>query len=154
MDSGWHFVMKTYSGAWRRHRRLFAQHLNSTSARAFFDKQTTATHTLLRSLLRTPTGLEAHIRHAAADIILGIAYGYDIEPADDPFVELAERMVQTVGQGIRPGRYKVNVFPWCESSLELSFSQVMYCSGLYDCCSKVHSRLVSRRRVQSVRGRS
>jgi hypothetical protein len=117
MDSGWTFIVKPYSGTWRRHRRLFTQHLNLTSAPTFFDKQTTAAHTLLRSLLRTPTELQAHVRHAAADTILGIAYGYDIKPKDDPFVELAERMIKTVSQGVRPGGYMVNVFPWCESSL-------------------------------------
>jgi hypothetical protein len=122
MDSGWAIAFQPYSVSWRRHRRLFAQYLNPNSSRAFFDKETAAAHTLLRSLLRTPTGLEAHFRHAAADIILGIAYGYDIKPMDDPFVELAERMVHTVGQGALPGRYMVNVFPWCESSLHFCFS--------------------------------
>jgi hypothetical protein len=117
MDSGWIFILKPYAGTWRRHRRLFAQYLNPTSARAFFDKQTTAAHTLLRSLLDTATEFQAHVRNAAADIILGIVYGYDIEPKDDPFVELAERSSKTTGQGALPGRYMVNIFPWCKSTL-------------------------------------
>jgi hypothetical protein len=75
MDSGWIFSMKPYSEAWRWQRRLFTQHFSPIAARALFEKQTLSTHTLLRSLLRIPIEFEAHFRHTAADIILGIAYG-------------------------------------------------------------------------------
>jgi hypothetical protein len=61
MDSGWTFVVKPYSGAWRWHCRIFVQHLNPTSAEVFFDKQTASTHTLLRLLLHDLKRLEAHI---------------------------------------------------------------------------------------------
>jgi len=111
MDQGWNFVMKRYSVVWRRHRRLFSQHLNATSARAFFDKQTTAIHILLRSLLSSPTEFEMHLKHASAGIILGIVYGYDVEPVNDRFVALAEQMVETVTKAVNPGAYMVNVFP-------------------------------------------
>ena len=115
MQADWSFVLKSYTPTWKRHRRLFTQYLNRAGARSFFDQQVSATHTLLRSLLHDPTELKDHLKHATANFILDIAYGYKVQPVNDPIVELAERTTYLVLKGISPGSYLVNVFPWRES---------------------------------------
>ena len=116
MDSGWAFTFKLYSPGWKRQRRLFIQHLNPVATAAFLNNQVIATaHLLLRSLLQAPSRLEAHIKYAAAHLVLGIAYGCDVKSINDPIVEVAERMINQVGQGVSPGAWLVNVFPWRES---------------------------------------
>ncbi|KIJ29089.1 hypothetical protein M422DRAFT_269611 [Sphaerobolus stellatus SS14] len=122
MDSGWSFTFMHYGDRWRRHRRLFVQHINATTTQSFEGQQLTWSRVLLRSLLeyRDPKDLEESLRHTSAGIIMRIAYGYDLKPKDDPFVEIAARMTQEVALGISPSDFLVNVFPlmryipsWC-----------------------------------------
>ena len=116
MDMGWAFAIKRYhSSNWKSQRRLFSQLLNPTTAHTFLHRQLTTTHTLLRSLLDAPAELDAHMKHAVANIILGIAYGYDVRPTNDPYVEIADRVTLHIGQGVSPGKYLVNALPWRES---------------------------------------
>ena len=115
MDAEWSLALKSYTLTWKRHRRLFTQYLNQTGARSLVDQQVSATHTLLRSLLHDPIELRDHLKHAAASFILGIAYGYKVQPVNDPIVELAERTTYLVTKGVSPGAYLVNFFPWRES---------------------------------------
>ena len=115
MDVEWSLALKSYTPTWKRHRRLFTQYLNHSGARSFVDQQVSATHTLLKSLLHDPTELKSHLKHAAANFILDIAYGYKVQPVNDPIVELAERTTYLVAKGISPGAYLVNFFPWRES---------------------------------------
>ena len=115
IDVEWSLTFKLYTPTWKRHRRLFTQCLNHGGARLFLHQQVSATHTLLRSLLHDPTELRGHLKHAAANFILDVTYGYKVKPVNDPFVELAERAMCLVNQGLSPGAYLVNVFPWRES---------------------------------------
>jgi cytochrome P450 len=114
MDSNWSFGFMQYSPRWKHLRRLFNDHVGPTTSRAFFDIQTSSTHTLIRSLLRTPDQFAKHLRHAAVEIIIAVAYGYQIQPNNDPLVAHAEYTVDLVAQGVMPGRYLVNNFPLCE----------------------------------------
>ena len=114
MDVEWSMVFKSYTLPWKRHRRLFTRYLNHGGTRSFVDQQVSATHSLLRSLLHDPTELKGHLKHAAANFILDITYGYKVQPVNDPFVELAERTTYLVNQGVSPGTYLVNFFPWRE----------------------------------------
>ena len=115
MDAEWSLAFKSYTPTWKRHRRLFTQFLNHGGARSFVHQQVSATHTLLRSLLHDPTELKGHLKHAAGNFILDIAYGYKVQPVNDPIVEIAERTTYLVTKGVSPGAYLVNVFPCRES---------------------------------------
>jgi hypothetical protein len=117
MDSNWSFGFMQYSARWKHLRRLFNDHVGPTTSRAFFDIQTSSAHTLIHSLLRTPDQFSKHLRHASAEIIIAVAYGYQIQPNDDPLVAHAEYTVDLVAQGVMPGRYLVNNFPSCEFHL-------------------------------------
>lgn len=123
-----------YSTAWRRQRRLFAQYIpNSASAPTaltYRPRQISSAHHLLRNLLKTstpstsdPYSYRSQMRHVFANVLLGIAYGYDVQPEDDSHIDLCERSVQLVNIGINPGTYLVNLFPIRE------YTRVIYLSS-------------------------
>lgn len=111
MDMDWIFIMKSYSAVWKRHRRLFTQHLNPIFISDFYDMQVRSTHLLLGSFLDDPNNVEHHLRHAMARMILGIAYGLELQLKDDPYVAIAERMTRFVGEGLTPV-FLVNILPF------------------------------------------
>jgi len=116
MDIEWAMPFKRSSPSWSRHRRLFTRCLNPTTiAKNFSIVQVAAAHRLLASFLSDPDRFEEHIKCASADIILGITYGYDIQPPNDPFVDLAEKALRISVQGLEP-KFLVNVFPLSRSS--------------------------------------
>jgi hypothetical protein len=47
----------------------------------------------------------------AAKNVLGLAYGIDVKPKNDPYVELAERAMNSVSEAGRPGGYLVDFLP-------------------------------------------
>jgi hypothetical protein len=51
----------------------------------------------------------------AADVILNIVYGYQIEEGKDDLVKIIEKATFELSQAIMPGQHMVDVFPWRES---------------------------------------
>ena len=47
----------------------------------------------------------------AASVILSIAYGIDVQSADDPFVLTAEKALETVAIAGHPGSFLIDTFP-------------------------------------------
>jgi hypothetical protein len=47
----------------------------------------------------------------AGTIILAAAYGIDVQPSNDPFVEIAEKAIRAFSIGGRPGAYLVDSIP-------------------------------------------
>ncbi|KAJ6549064.1 cytochrome P450 [Mycena vulgaris] len=108
---GWdfHLAMMKYGDEWRTHRRLFHQGFSVTAAQSFRPKERAATHGLLRRLLRTPEAFSAHLKQMAGEVIMSVAYGIDVLPADDPHIALAEETVQSFNDA--NGRFLVDVMP-------------------------------------------
>jgi len=114
MDVGWAMSFKRYSPSWNRHRRLFTRSLNPTAiSKTFSIVQVSATHRLLAAFVSDPSHFKKHLKNASADIILGITYRYNIQPLNDPVVDLAESALILTAEGIRP-KYLVNVLPISE----------------------------------------
>ncbi|KAF9267146.1 cytochrome P450 [Marasmius fiardii PR-910] len=95
----------------RAQRRLFQQEFNPIAAERFQPLEIKVAHTFLRRLLDDPESFLVHIRHLAASIILGIAYGIDVLPENDPYVAAAERALESLGRGIAPGAFLVESLP-------------------------------------------
>lgn len=147
MDGDWAFPNKGYNKSWKQHRKLFTQHINPTAVRDVFSRiQIYAIHALLRNLISDPAHFEQHILHSSASIILGVAYGYEVRPQNDPLVKLAELTSRQVTEGLHP-KYLVNVLPEC---------RLLFCESfpLTDsfCCSDLHPLVVPRRRIQDICG--
>ncbi|KAF8509202.1 cytochrome P450 [Hysterangium stoloniferum] len=113
MNMDWSFGMKRYTASWKRQRRIFTQYINSPTVKASYSlRLMSCTHGLLRSLLHSPKELDASVRHTLANVFLGMVYGFDVQPRNDPYVKIAEEVVTKVIVGIGPTKFLVNVIPW------------------------------------------
>ncbi|KAI3598052.1 cytochrome p450 [Moniliophthora roreri] len=108
---GWNYSFGLMEYGARAQRRLFQQEFHPTAAERFQPLETQVTHTFLRRLLDQPNDFVAHIRHLAASTIIGIAYGIEILPENDPYVAAAERALESLGLGIAPGAFLVESIP-------------------------------------------
>ncbi|KAJ7137763.1 cytochrome P450 [Mycena epipterygia] len=109
----WTFNVATmpYGERWRAGRRLFNQSLNVISAKNFRPKQTAATHKLLRRLLHTPVAFKEHLKQMSGEIIMSVAYGIEVLPENDPWINLNEEAVHAGAQAAIFGRFLVDQIP-------------------------------------------
>ncbi|KAJ7769656.1 cytochrome P450 [Mycena maculata] len=106
---GWDFAL---GDNWRAHRRLFHEVFNLVAAQSFRPKEREVCHELLYDILQRPDhDVLDHLRHMAAKIVLSVAYGIDVLPSNDPYVELAENAVDGLVTAIVPGRFLVDSIP-------------------------------------------
>jgi hypothetical protein len=142
----------------------------------FHPQEITATHDLLRRLLDSPDDWMKHLRqyvssHAASipidplpslsfagSIILKIAYGIDVQPSNDPNIEIAEKAIDGLAHALKPGSFIVDIFPFCESKYSFHFTPfpplllLSYCfkvTPIVFVHSGICSRLVPWRRIQN-----
>ncbi|KAJ7607912.1 cytochrome P450 [Roridomyces roridus] len=95
----------------RAHRRLFHGVFHEQAAKKFLPAQLSATHQLLRRMLHTPEDFVAHLRHMAGRLIMETAYGIDVLPQNDPYVNLAEKALHSLAYALVPGRFIVDSLP-------------------------------------------
>ncbi|KAJ3746113.1 cytochrome P450 [Lentinula detonsa] len=110
---GWNFSfgLMAYGDEWRAQRKLFQQEFHPQAAERFHPLEVRVTHQFLNRLLEDPKNYVHHIRHLAASTILGIAYGIDVQEENDPYVDAAERALESLGLGIAPGVFLVESIP-------------------------------------------
>ncbi|KAJ7776058.1 cytochrome P450 [Mycena maculata] len=110
---GWdfHLALMKYGNKWRTHRRLLSEGLDVVESKSFRPKQLAAAHGLLLRLLHTPDSFMDHIRQMMSEIIISVAYGIDVLPANDPLISLVEEGVKTVDEAGIPGMFLVDWFP-------------------------------------------
>ncbi|KAL1682657.1 cytochrome P450 [Schizophyllum commune] len=102
---------KLYSSR-RARRRLMYGMLHKTASAQFHPLELKATHSFLRAMLEAgEDDLESELRHMAAIVILGAAYGLEIPTKDDSHVLEAEAAIGVVVAVSMPGNYLVNVLP-------------------------------------------
>ncbi|TFK73144.1 cytochrome P450 [Pluteus cervinus] len=87
----WNFAFMRYGATWKEHRKLFQQEVQHSLAHFAQPHALAATHRLLGSILTSPEGYIAHLKHLAGYFALSSAYGLDIKPSGDPYVEIAEK---------------------------------------------------------------
>ncbi|KAJ7167250.1 cytochrome P450 [Mycena crocata] len=95
----------------RAHRRLFKRSFTPKASLQYRPKQLTATHALIQRLLEEPDAFMDHFRQWASEIIMSVAYGIEVLPTDDPYVELAHKAVRTLSEAGVPGKYLVDSLP-------------------------------------------
>ncbi|KAK7440646.1 hypothetical protein VKT23_016995 [Stygiomarasmius scandens] len=110
---GWNFSfgLMEYGDEWRAQRKLFQQEFSPIASERFQPLETQVAHQFLVRMLEQPEDFVLHIRHLAASTILGIAYGIDVLPSNDPYVEAAENALESLGLGIAPGAFLVESIP-------------------------------------------
>ncbi|PPQ67730.1 LOW QUALITY PROTEIN: hypothetical protein CVT25_009336 [Psilocybe cyanescens] len=111
--TGWvyNIAFKRYGAEWRAHRRLFQQSFRPEASLAYRPIIARKVHDMLYNLLLTPEDFQNHYKTVAAAMIMGVVYGYDIEPKEDYFVSLAEAAVSKLSVCFFPGANAVNAIP-------------------------------------------
>ncbi|KAF8268439.1 cytochrome P450 [Lactarius quietus] len=98
--------------AWRRSRREFDAHLRPVDLESFRPTKQRAMHRLLRNLLSSPDQFARHLRHMPGQVIMSVAYGIDVQPEGDPYVEGAEKMMQAAAFGSSMEASLLDMIPW------------------------------------------
>ena len=108
---GFTIPVMPYSARWKTYRRLISRHLNpSGGAQPFPGWQSKATHKLLRLLLSDPNNLKQNLINTTASLLIGLAYGYEVQAGNNHVVEIARRVAKETTKGFQP-TYLVNIFP-------------------------------------------
>ncbi|KAF9023889.1 cytochrome P450 [Hymenopellis radicata] len=111
MQWKWDFGFTRYSDIWRLHRKTFHQYFNSNEVGAYHPIQWKASVATLKQILRQPDDFRHLIRHHIGSTVLFIAYGYEVQPKDDRFVQIIDKALQEAGWAMFQGNYLVDYFP-------------------------------------------
>ncbi|THU98674.1 cytochrome P450 [Dendrothele bispora CBS 962.96] len=107
----WHMAFMPYGDAWKEHRRLFHKELQPPATRLYRPRQLEEVRKALLRFLESPDDYLSHLRHMSGTIILSTAYGIDIKPKDDPYVEVIEKAINAVSLAGNVPSYLVNQIP-------------------------------------------
>ncbi|KAF8143554.1 cytochrome P450 [Mycena galopus ATCC 62051] len=108
----WNFGFMPYGPKWKQHRKIFVQQFQPSQMLFHRPLELKAARVLLQRLLETPTKFEQHLRHMAGTVILSTAYGIDVQPENDPYIEIAERALYALARAGRRGAYLVDSLPF------------------------------------------
>lgn len=106
-------LLAPYGEVFRRARKLINAALNSRTARTYWPIQEQSVHKFLGRLLKTPQDFREHIKMTSSSIILKIAYGYQLQDINDPFLPLVEKATESFGRSITGG-YWIDYLPFCK----------------------------------------
>ncbi|KAI0295325.1 CyP450 monooxygenase [Multifurca ochricompacta] len=102
-----------YGDSWRRLRRAFHAHFDATTSKTYKPLEIQAVQGLLRNLMSSPDNFSQHLKHMTGKIIVSIAYGIDVRPEGDPYVEGAERVLEGVSLvSSNPRALLLDMVPW------------------------------------------
>ncbi|KZT68589.1 cytochrome P450 [Daedalea quercina L-15889] len=107
----WHFVFMGYGNRWRERRRVFHQYFHPSAAMQHRPRALRGARFLLNCLLDAPDDFMGHLRHMAGSLIIGVAYGLEVQPKDDPYVATAERALHAMAMAGNAGSFLVDSIP-------------------------------------------
>ncbi|KAF8467547.1 cytochrome P450 [Russula ochroleuca] len=107
----WNIAFLPYGPRWRTWRKVFHEHFHPNASRQYRPRELRAARQLLENLLRTPEQYRHHLRFMTGQVIMGIAYGIDVSPHDDPYISLAETALQAVELASTTG-WTFDMFPF------------------------------------------
>ncbi|RDB21839.1 hypothetical protein Hypma_010803 [Hypsizygus marmoreus] len=108
----YNFGLMKYGDQWREHRRLFHHAFHPTASKLMHPNLLKATHGLLRRMLARPDiDFLDHLPHLAGETIVSIAYGLDVLPENDPYIQASEEGIQPVRASGLPGAFLVDTLP-------------------------------------------
>ncbi|CAA7268859.1 unnamed protein product [Cyclocybe aegerita] len=109
---GWdfNFAFMDYGDRWRQHRKLMHQSFHPTAVEHFHPQQLRSARNLIQKLA-TKDDILSELRQMAGETIMSITYGLDVQPENDPYIEIAEKGVQILMQAGVPGAFLVDGIP-------------------------------------------
>lgn len=126
----WHFVFMGYGESWRERRRVFHQYFHPNATKNYRPRELKVARELLRRLLESPDDFMVHLRQCvfvsllaagsslipgrasmAGSLILGVAYGIDVQAKNDPYIATAETALHAMSMAGNAGAYLVDYIP-------------------------------------------
>ncbi|KAF8193905.1 cytochrome P450 [Mycena galopus ATCC 62051] len=107
----WHIGAMRYGPRWKEHRKVLLQQFQPSEVRLHRPVELEAARVLLQRLLESPLKYERHFRHMAAMVILSTAYGIDVQPENDPYVDVAEKALHAMACTGNRGSFLVDSLP-------------------------------------------
>ncbi|THU93607.1 cytochrome P450 [Dendrothele bispora CBS 962.96] len=111
MGWDWTLVFQSYGSKWQERRKLFVKEFNVSQPDRHRPQEMKAVTTLLENLSHTPDDFLAHLRYMAGAIIMEVAYGIEILPRGDPYIETASRALDGVLHATVHGAFWVDYLP-------------------------------------------
>ncbi|KAE9405244.1 cytochrome P450 [Gymnopus androsaceus JB14] len=109
----WAFSMMPYGREWKACRRLFTTMFNPSIRSQHEPQELRATRIFLLRLHETPEDYATLLRKMAGSAILSVAYGFDIEAAQDSvYTKNAQRASDGFIAASMPGTFLVDSFSW------------------------------------------
>ncbi|KAG2107390.1 cytochrome P450 [Suillus discolor] len=109
MGLGQSFSLLRYCAAWKQQRKLAHLALNAGAIKEYSKLQTEAVVLFLDSLIENPSDFISQLRLAAGRIVLSMTYGVK-SPETMNFIAELEIMMATIGKGMMPGAYAVDIY--------------------------------------------
>ncbi|RPD64515.1 CyP450 monooxygenase [Lentinus tigrinus ALCF2SS1-7] len=108
---GWLTVLKNYGTDWRHHRRTFHKYFNPEALPHYQPIQLKVIRELLRNILGRPADLSVPLKLSFGATVMRIAYGLNIDDADNEYYKMVERIGEIGGEIAKPGRFPVEAMP-------------------------------------------
>ncbi|KAJ7782008.1 cytochrome P450 [Mycena maculata] len=108
----WHFVFMRYGAKWKNHRKVFVRRFQPSNGLLHHPTKLNAARVLLQRLLESPAKFERHLRDMAGMVVLSTAYGIDVQPEKDPYVQTAEKAQIAIACSASRSAYLVDSFPF------------------------------------------
>lgn len=125
---GWKntLAMQQPDETFKLYRKNMAKVASSAATLSVFDRvQEEESAHFLSNMLESPDKLFDHIRMEAGAVILRITYGYTPKSnGKDPLVDLVGQAMSNFADATTPGKYLVDVFPFCKSQYPASTNEV------------------------------
>ncbi|KAG0699929.1 cytochrome P450 [Suillus ampliporus] len=107
------FPLLGYCAPWKYQRKLVHFALNAVAVKKYGTLQENVVELFLDSLIDSPSDFISQLRLASGRIGLSITYGVPIKsPESTKFLAELEIMMATIGEGMMPGAYPVELLPW------------------------------------------
>ncbi|KAF8922451.1 cytochrome P450 [Mucidula mucida] len=112
LSGGMRVLLTPHGERFKKMRRALHAHLQPKSVAGYEDVLTKASMTHLRDLVRNPSRHQDHAKRYAAGVVMALTYGKVPESFEDPEVQSVNRCLTRLGLAMRPGAWKVDVFPF------------------------------------------
>nr|VWO96834.1 N/A [Ganoderma boninense] len=111
LNADWVLGLMPYGQRWRYYRRALWQHFNPGAISRYQPVQVAISRLLLTRLLQDPLNFKQHISFTFSASILKIAYGIDVEDANNELIQRVETVLDGVSQTMVPGKFVVDHVP-------------------------------------------
>ncbi|KIJ48711.1 hypothetical protein M422DRAFT_162333, partial [Sphaerobolus stellatus SS14] len=108
----WALIVFQYTEKFIHYRRQLSEWFGPKACETYRPAQLQCARTLLYNIFCDPKEYSTHFKHFAGSVIMQITYGIRPKSKEDPYLEVAERLVFAITEASAPGAFLVDVLPF------------------------------------------